>query len=499
MNALYEIQNIMPYEDKQAFIKYISKKNKRHDTGNIELFKSFETDDIKEGKKVFRNKKEADAYHALRKRLYDNLVEFMANRSFEQNTGEEHDVLRLLVVSNVFFEHKLNKEAFKCLAKAETKAVKLEHFSLLNEIYQTEIQFAHLNIKMPLGPIITKYTLNKEKLHKEEQLNLAYAVLRRELADIYHKGKITDLQQLIKETMAKFGISLKDVLTFKSLYQILFIANEYASINSNYGLIEPFVEKSYRFIMDRQDLAERHLYYHIYILYFIANIHFRNRRFSQSMEFLSLMKAEMEKQGKKYYTRFAARHALLLALNENYRGAPGLAEGVIQKALAENKKTDPIDVNDLRLCAVVFCLQHNDGRTAHKYMRQFIHTDNWYETKMGMDWAIKKNLVEILLHAQLENTELTLSRIKSFKRRYKKYLTEVKEERVMDYTLLVEKFISKPEAAYTPAFQIALERLRQQASSPQEDIFVISFIGWLLAKVQKKPVYEVTQTLLSTL
>lgn len=496
MNAITEISNIMSDTDKKAFIKLLSKRNKRKDTGNIDLFKSLETDDIKY-KNNRTDKKAADAYHALRKRLYDSLIEFMGNRSFEQNTGEEHEVLRLLVASHVFFEHKLNKEAFKCLAKAEAKAQKLEHFSLLNEIYQTQIQFSHLRVEIPLGPAITKYTLNKHKLDQQEQLNLAYAVLRRELDDIYHKAKIVDLQLLIKDTMANFGISLKEVLTFKSLYQILFIANEYASINSNFNLIEPFVEKSYRFVMDKQELAERHLYYHIYILYFMANIHFRNRKFELSDEYLNRMETEMQKQGKKYYNRFSARYSLLKALNENYKGFAVKAIDTALKALANGRKTDPADVNDLRLCIVIFYIQQGDNKTAHKYMKQFIHTDSWYEKKMGMDWTIKKSLIEILLHAELENTELALSRITSFKRRYKKYLGEVKEERVMAYVFLLEKFISKPDAATGASFQKSFEDLLNTSSGSNEDIFVLSFLGWLLAKIQKKSIYSVTLELVN--
>lgn len=492
MNSLSGIYNIMSNEDKKTFIKLLSRKNKRHDVGNIDLFKSLKTDDIEKEKKYFTSKKEADAYHALRKRLYDSLLEFMANRSFEQSTGEEHEVLRLLLVSNIFFEHQLNNEAFKCLVKAEAKAIKLEQFSLLNEIYQTEIQYSYLNSKIPLETTISKYTLNKEKQYREEHLNMAYAVLRRELSEIYHAGKVTNLAQLIKKTMLQFDISIREILTYKSLYRILFIANEYASINNRYNLIETFVEKSYRFITERQDLAERHLYYHIYILYFIANIHFRNRQFEKSVKFLNLMITEMQKQHRKYHFRFAARHALMMALNENYSGREKQAAGIIQKALIENKKSTLTDLNDLRLCAIVFYIQHNDVHSSHKYMNQLIHTDNWYETKMGMDWAIKKNLIEILRHNELENTELALSRIKSFKRRYKKYLIDVKEERVIEYVLLVEKFIIKPDISTSPSFQNALRKLVLLATRPQEDIFVVSFVGWLIAKIQKKPVYKIT-------
>lgn len=488
MNAITDILNIMSSEDLSAFSKYLNSKNKRKDTLNTTLLKMLKTDDIKLNEKLYGTKNNA-AYHALRKRLYSSLIEFMANRSFENNTGEEHEIMRLLMVSKVLFEHKLYKEAFKCLAKAEAKAVKLEHFALLNDIYQTQLQYAHFDKDFDLETAISKSSANRNKLYNEEQLNLAYAVMRKELADIYHNGKITDIQQLITDTLIKFGISLKDVLTFKSLYQMLFIANEYASINSDYSLIEPFAKQGYKFISVREELTEKHLYYHIYILYFIANIHFRNKRFDQCTEYLDGMAAQMQKQNKKYYSRFAAKYLLLKSLNENYSGAPGLAEGTIRKALAESEKYDPADKHDLLLFAIVFRIQHNDTREAAKLMRSFSHTDSWYEKKMGMEWGIKRSLVEILLHAQLENTELALSRIKSFKRRYKKYLTNVKEERVLDYLHLVEKYIIAPENAASKTYRKQLDNLIISSSHSNADIFVLSFIGWLVAAVYKKPVY----------
>ena len=62
MNALTAIANIMPESDKKAFIKHLSKKNKRHDVGNIDLFKSLETDDIKEDIVLNSDGKSANAY-----------------------------------------------------------------------------------------------------------------------------------------------------------------------------------------------------------------------------------------------------------------------------------------------------------------------------------------------------------------------------------------------------------------------------------------------------
>ncbi|KAF2515226.1 hypothetical protein [Flavobacterium foetidum] len=498
MNALEELSDIMNENEKRAFVQYLSKKNKRKDTSNIQLFNSLKTDDIKFKEKNYKDKKSADAYHALRKRLYDNMIEFMANRSFENDTSQENAILRLIVVSRLFFEHKLEKTAFKCLAKAEEIAIGIEHFSLLNEIYRTQLQFAHFNLSQPIEKTIQKFKANKKKLEYEEQLNLGYAVLRRELAAIYHEGRIVDFQALIKNTIETYGISLKQGLTFKSLYQILFIANEYASINNNYSLIQPFVVKSYRFISKKTELRDKHLYYHIYILYFIANFYFRNGAFAESLSYLHSMFSEMQKQSGKYYQRFCLRYFLLLAFNENYLGNPQKAIEIAEKTLSSNKKTDPGDHNDIRLMLIVFYIQQNAVRNAAKEMAKLNHTDSWYEKKMSLDWTIKKCLVEILLNVQQENIELALSRIKSFKRRYKKYLLTVNEERVVHYLSFVEQYVLKPEIIKTAKFQNSIEDFIIAAQNGPKDILIMSFLALLLAETRQKPVYETTLKLLKT-
>ncbi|MGQ2983546.1 hypothetical protein [Flavobacterium sp.] len=496
MNSLTDVVLLMTSEEKQLFKAYLRTRNKRSDVQNIRLFKIIETDDINVEEKFIDGKDNRDAYHALRKRLYDTLVDFMANRAFEKGTSEPHEVLRLIVVSRLFFEHKLYKAAFKCLAKAEVKALKLDHFSLLNETYQLQAQYAHFNVGLSMAEVIGRYNANREKMEMEEKLNMGYALLRKDLADIYHKGKVVNFRTLVKGTMASLGISLDDILSFKSLYQILFIANEYASLNSDFSLVEPFTEKSYAFIAAKEDKAEGQLYYHIYILYLLANAHFRNRRFAESKDYLGKMFVQMQKQSAKYHSRFILRHSLLLALNENYSGAWQAALDLTEKALkTATAKSDPVDVNDLRMCAVIICVQQHD-KAAFKHLKLFNHSDAWYEKKMGVDWAIRKALVEIAAYADHDNTELALSRLKSFKRRYKKYLADVNEERVFAFAQLVERYLLKPEIAQHPDFARGILSLK--ANDAKEDIFVVSFMAWLLAKAKKRPVYEVIMEMMAS-
>ncbi|MDO1498842.1 hypothetical protein Q2T40_00135 [Winogradskyella maritima] len=57
------------------------------------------------------------------------------------------EILKLLLAGRIFFEHEKNKIAFKVIEKAQKKAMTLDAYAILAEIYYTKIQFSHLNPK----------------------------------------------------------------------------------------------------------------------------------------------------------------------------------------------------------------------------------------------------------------------------------------------------------------------------------------------------------------
>lgn len=429
----------------------------------------------------------AGAYHALRKRLFASLIAFLGKRRFESDASEESSIMQQILGARTLLEHKLYKEGFKALSKAEIKATSIEHFSLLNDIYHTWLQFSHFGASDDLKAIIVKSKANRQKLEHEEQMNIAYALLRRELAEIYHNGKVIDFRAFIEQTMQQQGISA-DAFTFKSLYQVLFIANEYASLNNNFKLVEPFMEQAYCFITTKESLGEKQLYYHIYILYLLANMHFRNGRFAESKAFLQKMEMQMLKQGRKYYSRFLLRYSLLLALNENYSGSPATAIATLQNAL--QYKGEEADVADLRLCLAVLYLQQADGREALKHMKQFNRTDAWYEKHLGMDWAIRKKLIDVLLYIQVGHIDYALLHLDGFRKRYKKYLNSVNEHNVLEYADLLRTLINRPEMLRDEAYRNSVDYLLEDVLQTG-DIIVVSFVGWLKAAMLRRKPYDV--------
>lgn len=493
MDSLSELISLLNNKDIKEFINYLKQNNKRNDVKNIQLLESLKTDDINNFKRIYHNKQNNDAYHALRKRLHDSLLFFLSNKTFEDNSNEANEALKLLVVGRFLYENNLEKVAYKCLLKAEVKAKKLEQFSLLNEIYATRLHYIHLNKKENFNELALKLQSNLEQINHEVKLNLAYAYLRRELEKINNQGKIIDLKVLIQSTMTHYKVSLNEIMTYKSLVQILYIANEYASIHQDFRLIESYIKSSYEFLENQKQNSEHHLYYHIQILYYLANFSFRNLKFEQSFIYLNEMENLMEKQHKLYYSVFYPQHQLILALNYHFTNQSIKAIEIIENVLIHSiKKASLSIVNDLQATYIMF-LGQKEQVSALKSLSKLMHTDNWYEKKIGILWTIRKNLMEILIHAQFENIDFALNRIKSFKRRYRVYLENVNEERVLDYINLVEKYLNKPEILETDLFQ---EKLNQLFATHDQDVFILSYIGWLLSLKSTKSPYEITLNLI---
>ncbi|MEP6612803.1 MAG: hypothetical protein ABJA76_12985 [Mucilaginibacter sp.] len=488
MDPILELTNLLNSTDKTLFKQFLQRKNKRSDVKNLQLLDLIETDDIDGLKKLYNPKKNNDAYHALRKRLQDNLLLFLSQKTFESSHSDTYDALRLVMVGRFLLENDVVKIAFKCLDKAERLAEELEQFNLLNELLLLKLQYAHLPGAENLEALTVRFLQNQSHMQREAKLNLAYAFLRQELQQIHLGGKIVNLTALIIRTIRKYKISTPDLMTYKSIYQILFIANEYAAIQQNYGLIERYINLTNKFMQGQLHKKQSYLFYHISILYFLANFHLRRKNFAGSASWLKEM-MDLMLTDSRYYQVFYLRHQLLAGLNLFFTGFADDAISLLQESLADTKhRAKPEDTEDLRICLAMFLALCND-RGSLKQLALLTRTDAWYEKKMGMLWTIRKNLMEILVYAQFANIELAMSRLNSFRRRYKKYLLKTSEERALLFLKLVEKYLFNPDVTFEAGYRKSVLNLLDNAEN--NDIFTLSFIAWLIARWEKKTAYRV--------
>ena len=495
--SLSSIISTFNLEDQHRFITYLEKKNKRNDIKNIQLFKLLALGNLSSNEICFKlyksNKK--DAYHALRKRLYQSLIDFIANRNLEEENSVEMQLIKYIIASRTFFMHNEPKIAFKILDKAEVLAEEHHLFPILNEIYHTKIQYVHKNPSINIDELIEKFKQNQKNSYLEDQLNIVHAKIRQTLNNINYKGEVVDFESILNKTLAEHHISLSDSMSFKSLYQLMAIISISAFVTNDYLKIEPFIINTYHKLEKRKE-KEKELFYRIQVLFLIANTLFRNKKFQDSLNYLKSMHDLMHHNRKKYFNSFKLKYHLLLALNYNYSNQQEKAISLLEGFIIP-KHTDLESLLDIYLSLVMFYIQKSEFKKARTLFSQFSHTDKYYTEKAGKEWVIKKNLIEIILHIELQNLDLVESRMLSFKRNYYFYLRQINQERAITYLSFVESYYKNPEQVYTNDFKIKVEHSFEWIGPEREDIFVMSFYAWLKSKMEKRPLYETTLDLIT--
>lgn len=496
MTDLNAIVSIFSLEEQQQFILFLEKKNKRKDTKNITLFKLLVKNDLSSNdicKTIYKENKK-QAYHALRKRLYQSIIDFVATTNLEDEHSIDMQLIKYILAARTFLLHHQYALAYAVLDKAEALAQEHFLFSILNEIYHTKIQYAYAYQKADLQVLEEQFKTNQKDHYLEDQLNLVYAKMRQALSHSHYKGDTVAFETLLQKTLTEHKISLQDSMSFKSLYQLITLVSLSAFVTNDYLKIEGFLISTYNRLktLNNQD---RQLYYHIQVLYLIANTLFRNKKFKASKEYLEVMHNYMLLKRKKYYKAFVLKHNLLLALNANYTNKQVEAISILE----QNNiiKHDDIEtILDCQLSLIMFYIQAVQYKKAQAVFASFYHTDTYYESKAGKEWVIKKNLIEIILHIELKNIDLVDSRLLSFKRHYYKHLKSINQQRVITYLNFVETYYKDSEQTITLNFKNKIRESFEWIGSKKEDIFVMSFYAWLKSKMENQPLYNTTLDLI---
>ena len=176
MVSIKDLISVQSSKDVSSFINYLETRNKRHDTRNVALYKAF----LKNEEQVIFDEIGANAYNALKKRVTDQLIEFSGSRFLSIELTSENQVIKLIVLSRKLFAVNHVKTGYVLLKRAEKKALSLDHYSLLNEIYHTMIEHSHKVDVVEQELLFEKLEKNNQLFLAEEKLSVLYASMQKQ-------------------------------------------------------------------------------------------------------------------------------------------------------------------------------------------------------------------------------------------------------------------------------------------------------------------------------
>lgn len=486
MDNLQEIIASLSENQQKDFVSFIQRNKYRKDRKDLKLFELLRGNNKLSAQEFTKQLKcsNQNAYHTIRKRLFKHLSDFIVLQASTQDATQGSHIGTLLSVVLYLFDKGLNTHAWKYLQIAEALAFKHNYFDYLHSIYLLQMEKAFLNTNIDFEQLYQKYQANKIHLEQSEKVQIACALLRKELQKVAQLQKVLNFTTVLNKVLNDLGVN-QNVLS-KPRTALIFVQTlrEIAFSSKNFLAFENFVVK----IIQNLQLAPNNLTPEVAseLQFYLAHVQFRNRKFQNAAETLANAKKLFQQSPPVFQKKFDTK---VLQLNASIQLFTNELEKAIQSLnsiITNPKVTQKEQHNALVNLGVCYFVNNEPKKTLH-CLNQFSHTDNWYQKTMGMEWVLKKQLMEILLFAELEYIDVVESRIKAFKRKFKVVEQHPIYHRVFGFLKIIDQILQlKP----VHDLKTSIEKHIVFLNNEEEDLQAMAFYAWVKAKISNKNYYQ---------
>jgi hypothetical protein len=502
MDDLKTAIDTLSEEDRRAFALFIRRQKNQKNRKDLDLFRlllqkpAFSSAEMIA--RLYPEKPNPVAYYALRKRLMRHLTDFILIKRTEEDNTAVSSIMGLISLAQYLFAARAERIAWNILRKAESVGLESEQHDLLNTLYNLQIEHADSEYAEPLELILEKRRHNKYLADEEERASIANSLIRHRLAEIRRQGREEGLEfgLVVREVLAAY--ELTDALSRRPrlLYQLMSIARSAVLVRRDFYAFEPFIRQEYHRMEESHGFADAHRFYKQSLLYMIAQTLYRNRKFDESIQYLELLRQDMESGRKNLVSKLYPRYVQLLAVNQSFLGNNGQSIFLIEKLLADSSLSlSHSDRLNSLLNLSFYYFQQRNYRKSNQVLLEIHHSDGWCEQKMGKEWVLKKNLSELILQYELGNVDLALNKMRAIERNFGELLRKKPYQNVRNYMQLVKQMLDKPDYVSQPGFSSKVKAALEFLPIEQEDIQAMNFYAWLKSKMVRRDYYEVLREL----
>lgn len=495
MDNLKSIIRTLSNDDVKEFRVFINRQKRKKNRKDLDLFNILLEDrDYKPVEIIAKlyEKPNKEAYHALRKRLVKHLMDYIVIKRMGEDTTSASSIMGMLSLSNYLFDRKSDRLAWMYLRKAEDLAASNEQYDLLHNVYNLMIVKAHSEHAESLDEVIVKHTDNQRRKEQDERSMIANSLIKQALKKAKLEGAQIDFDKIIHDTYKRYELETVALQRPKLLYSTISIARSAVLAKKDYYSFEPYVLKEYQALIDGQGFSKSSHYYKLSLLYMIAHVLYRNRKLSEAMQYVEELGKEIGAYNNSHYNLFYTRYLLLLAQLKSYQGKNEESIQLLEGFLEKEKSTfSTNDYLNARLNLSVYYFQQEDFRKANQVFLGIHHTDKWCEKKMGKEWVLKKNLIEMIIQYEMGNDDIAMNRIRSIERYFDDMFKLPQYRRVKAFLGFIKGYINDPQNVSEEAFVTQAEQSLIVNEHEQEDLQAMTFYAWLKSKMYKQRYYEV--------
>jgi hypothetical protein len=499
---LRAIIHTLTIDEQKELSQFISRQKQKQSRKDVELLKLLQQKQMYSSqeimKRMYQEGENTVAYHALRKRLMRHLSDFILLKQTTEDTSAASAIMSHISLARYLLDRQLDKMGWQYLARAEKLAAEAGQHDLLNTIYNLQISHIHSEYAPDLEKVLSKRMENKPLADEDERANIASSLVAKKLNEVKQQGRELHFDGIIEHILQTYQLTQAVTRRPGLLYKLLTIARNAVLVKKEYYSFEPYIISQYQKLESMQDASAQYLFYKLNLLYMIAHVLYRNRKFTQSMEYLEMLLQHMSVR-KSYEQQFYPKYVLLLAANYVFTRQNAKAVALLEQFLAIHvAQYATRDLLNAQLNLAFYYFQQEEYAKANKQLRTIAHSDQWCEKKMGKEWVLKKNLSELIIQYELGNEDLAMNKIRSIERCFGSLFKNPAYQNVQVYVQFIKQLIHNPAAVTREVFFEKVDSSFVFLPAKQEDLQSMGFYAWLKSKMVKKSYYEVLLELATT-
>lgn len=434
--------------------------------------------------------KSIESYKKLRTRLLGRITEYLVLRRLEVDGNKGSNALAMISLCHHLIEKNVPEVAIEFLRKAETVAQKHRKYEILEVVYPNFIACAD-ELNLDIEPILEKAEMNGHKYASMKRLMQAHARLRQSVRKSRRAGDLLDVEEVLRTVKRNFKLSSEEAND--PSYMLEYVAMFRSAIISgkDYIAFERFAKRIYWRLSNAKLFTEGDKEYETGFLFMIAHASYRNRKFAEAKMWLELLETKVPDHTIMRSSVFA-RYISLKAAVASYSGDNPSAVKIMQNALkARNRIAEIREVLNMKLNLAVYFFQAEDFRKAIRMLRDLGYDDKWLEERMGKEWRFKKEMIELIVHYELSNEDISVKMLQRMKAYYSTFLNHPVYTRAKIFLEFVAVLIKDSTGVSNGNFRSQVREAQLGWPGYKEDIQAITFFCWLLSKIVKRPYYEV--------
>lgn len=423
--------------------------------------------------KIYKGE-DKNAFYRLKNRLTNDI-----NKSLTIHHFDDDDFIyacHMLALYRFFSSRNLWNESHYYLRKAESCAVSMENFELLDLIYGEYIRLSHETLHINPELYIKKRMENQQQLMQIRAIDdlLAAVTYRLKVSQNLstRKSPLLDLLQksidnFVKDKDLRKSPTLRFRL-YKAVSQLLLQQHDYEALEEYLLTVYPEFEKDKLFDKSNHDLK-------LQMLTYIVNTLFKNNKLKQSLQYAEKLKSAMEEYHHLLYDKYIFFYYNALVINYSQLN-PQKAREILED-LKDNEKIISNSFYHLfvylNLAVILFTLKHY--KDAAKHISRLYLLEGYKTAQPAL--KLKIHIAELIIRYQLGDLEVLTSKLQLVKKDFTSLLNSeemLNEKEII--TIITELITNKRSKKLKERIQRFLE-----AESPagEGDAEVISYRNWL--------------------